>query len=68
MIIIGIVLSFVGLGFLCWLLFTLAVYALPLFALCGWPHKANYVASHNMWRRGRSMLFLSKSWEQCATY
>jgi hypothetical protein len=32
MIIIGIVLSFVGLGFLCWLLFTLAVYALPLFA------------------------------------
>jgi hypothetical protein len=32
MIIIGIVLSFVGLGFLCWLLFTLAVYALPVFA------------------------------------
>ena len=28
MIIIGIVLSIVGLGFLCWLLFTLAVYAL----------------------------------------
>ena len=50
MIIIGIVLSIVGLGFLCWLLFTLAVYALPLSALCGWPHKANYVASHNMWR------------------
>jgi hypothetical protein len=50
MIIIGIVLSIVGLGFLCWLLFTLAVYALPFFALCGQPHKANYVASHNMWR------------------
>jgi hypothetical protein len=32
MIIIGIVLSFVGLGFLCWLLFALAVYALPFFA------------------------------------
>jgi hypothetical protein len=31
MIIIGIVLSFVGLGFLCWLLFTLAVQALPFF-------------------------------------
>jgi len=31
-IIIGIVLSFVGLGFLCWLLFTLAVYALPFVA------------------------------------
>jgi hypothetical protein len=30
-LIIGIVLSFVGLAYLCWLLFTLAVYALPLF-------------------------------------
>jgi hypothetical protein len=45
MIIIGIILGFVGLAYLCWLLFALAVYALPLFALCGWPHKANYVAS-----------------------
>jgi hypothetical protein len=32
MIIIGIVLSFVGLAYLCWLLFVLAVYALPVFA------------------------------------
>ena len=32
MIIIGIILSVVGVGFLCWLLFTLAVYALPFFA------------------------------------
>jgi len=32
MIIIGIVLSLVGLAYLCWLLFALAVYALPLFA------------------------------------
>ena len=32
MIIIGIVLSVFGLGFFCWLLFTLAVYALPFFA------------------------------------
>jgi len=32
MLIIGIVLSFVGLGYLCWLIFALAVYALPLFA------------------------------------
>ena len=32
MIIIGIVLSVVGIGFFCWLLFTLAVYALPFFA------------------------------------
>lgn len=31
MIIIGIVLSFVGLAYLCWLLFALAVYALPFF-------------------------------------
>jgi hypothetical protein len=30
-LIIGIVLSFVGLAYLCWLLFTLAIYALPLF-------------------------------------
>jgi hypothetical protein len=32
MIIIGIILGFVGLAYLCWLLFALAVYALPLFA------------------------------------
>ncbi len=32
MIIVGIVLSVVGIGFFCWLLFTLAVYALPFFA------------------------------------
>ena len=32
MVIIGIILSVFGLGFFCWLLFTLAVYALPFFA------------------------------------
>jgi hypothetical protein len=32
MIILGIVLAIGGIGFLCWLLFTLAVYALPFFA------------------------------------
>ena len=32
MVIIGLVLSIFGLGFFCWLLFTLAVYALPFFA------------------------------------
>ena len=32
MVVIGLVLSVVGLGFCCWLLFTLAVYALPSFA------------------------------------
>jgi hypothetical protein len=32
MLIIGIVLAFVALAYLCWLLFALAVYALPLFA------------------------------------
>lgn len=32
MIIIGILASIAGLGFFCWLLFTLAVYALPFFA------------------------------------
>ena len=40
MIIIGIILSAFGIGFFCWLLFTLAVYALPFFKLCGWLHKA----------------------------
>jgi MFS family permease len=32
MIILGIVLAIAGIGLLCWLLFTLAVYALPFFA------------------------------------
>jgi hypothetical protein len=56
MIIIGIVLSVFGLGFVCWLLFTLAVYALPFFAVCGRPHTANYVAFRDMWR-GRGECF-----------
>jgi hypothetical protein len=68
MIIIGIVLALVGLAYLCWLLFALAVYALPLFALCGRPHKANYVASCDMWRTSRSVLILRGSNDLCATY
>lgn len=32
MIIIGLILSVLGIGFLCWLLFTLAVYSLPFYA------------------------------------
>ena len=32
MLAVGVVLSIVGLGFFCWLLFTLATYALPTFA------------------------------------
>ena len=68
MIIIGIVLTIVGLAYLCWLLFALAVYALPLFALCGRPHKANYVACHDMWRTGRSLLTLRGAADSCATY
>jgi hypothetical protein len=32
MLAVGIVLSIVGLGFFCWLLFTMSVYALPTFA------------------------------------
>lgn len=32
MLILGIILSLAGIGFFCWLLFTLAVYALPFFA------------------------------------
>lgn len=31
MLIIGIIFSFTGIGFMCWLLFTLAIYALPCF-------------------------------------
>ncbi len=41
-VVIGIILSVVGVGILCWLLFTLAVYALPLFAAVSaglWAHE-----------------------------
>ena len=68
MIIIGIILAFIGLAYLCWLVFSLAIYALPFFALCGRPHKANYVASHHMWRKDRSMLILRRTADSCATY
>ncbi len=41
MIILGILLSFAAIGFFCWLLFTLAVFALPFFAgvtSCLWAY------------------------------
>ena len=44
------------------------VCALRFFALCGRPHKANYVASHHMWRTGRSMLILRRTADSYATY
>ncbi len=56
MLILGLILSVFAIGFICWLLFTLAVYALPLFFLCGRPHKKNYVARQDMWR-GRGECF-----------
>ncbi len=68
MLIIGIILAIVALAYLCWVLFALAVYALPFFALCGVPHNANYVATHNMWRIGRAVLMLCWIADSCATY
>jgi len=40
MLALGLLLNTVGLGVICWLMFTLAVYILPLFVLCGRPHNA----------------------------
>ena len=40
MLALGLLLNTVGLGVICWLMFTLAVYVLPLFVLCGRPHNA----------------------------
>ena len=55
MLALGLVLNIAGVGLFCWLIFTLAVYALPFFVLCGRPHKTNYVAFCFMWRwRGES--------------
>src|SRR6266511_4504606 len=44
------------------------VCALRFFALCGWPHKANYVACCDMWRTARSMLILRGTADSYATY
>ena len=48
MLVIGLILSMFGIGLFCWLIFTLAVDALPFFVLCGQPHKTNYVAFYDM--------------------
>ena len=52
----SIILTVLGLGAFCALLYKLAVYALPSFVLCGRPHKTNYVAFCDMWR-GRGDCF-----------
>jgi hypothetical protein len=51
MLALGLLLNFAGIGLFCWLIFTLPVYAWPFFVLCGRPHKTNYVAFCDMWRR-----------------
>jgi hypothetical protein len=53
MLALGLLLNFAGIGLFCWLIFTLAVYALPFFVLCGRPHNTNYVAFWDMWRTSR---------------
>jgi hypothetical protein len=53
MLALGLLLNTVGLGVICWLMFTLAVYILPFFVLCGRPHNTNYVAFCDMWRTSR---------------
>jgi hypothetical protein len=55
MLALGLLLNFAGIGLFCWLIFTLAVYALPFFVLCGRPHKTNYVAFCDMWRTSSLM-------------
>jgi hypothetical protein len=40
MLVIGLIVSMFGIAPFCWLIFTLAVYALPFFVLCGQPHNA----------------------------
>ena len=44
MLALGLLLNTVGVGAICWLMFTLAVYVLPFFVLCGRPHNTKYVA------------------------
>ena len=50
MLALGLLLNTVGIGLFCWLIFTLAVYALPFFVLCSRLHNTNYVAFCDMWR------------------
>ena len=50
MIVVGLALSFFGIGFLCWLMFTLAVYATPFFvgvtaALAAFNHGAGAIGA-----------------------
>ena len=39
---VGLVLNALGIGFFCWLIFELAVYALPFFVLCSRPHNTDW--------------------------
>ena len=68
MLALGLLLNTVGIGLLCWLISTLAVYALLFFVLCGRPHKRNYVALCDMWRTSRLVPSLHEIGEPRATY
>ena len=59
MIVIGIILSFISLGFLCWLLFSLICFA---------KHISEYVVQPDMWRRSGSSAVLGETDVSCATY
>jgi len=58
---LGLLLNIAGIGVFCWLIFTLAVYALPFFVLCSRPHNTNYVAFYDMWRTSGLMPSLRES-------
>ena len=68
MLALGLLLNTVGLGVICWLMFTLAIYVLPFFVLCGRPHNTNYVAFCDMWRTSRWIAVSAQIWEPRATY
>jgi hypothetical protein len=53
MIIISIILSFVALAYLCWLLFVLAVYALPLSLVLPW-RLSRTTTVQDRWQRSSS--------------
>ena len=53
MLALGLLLNTVGVGVICWLMFTLAVYILPLFVLCGRPQMQSvFSPAARPWRCG----------------
>jgi hypothetical protein len=68
MLALGLLFNTVGIGLFCWLIFTLAIDALPFFVLCGRPHNNKLCGVLGYVAQEQIDAVSAQVWEPHATY